>query len=268
MFNGSLLPNQVQNSQLPSLGDLHNGLSNAMDNDDAQRTAQLANALGEPSKNESRPQATFLTKLYAYVIILSPARALTHFILAFPSFVWSPPPITCILAGRLPNPTLLLSTLFYLNVGITASTAALHQNSISLPLFTYNYGGSRRLLERPENHHMIRWDAAGEHIIVERPEQLALHVLPSVYRQSRFASFSRQLNVRILFCFPPSFACFHLSPPERSHWLPHSCAPDGLIPTSDLWLYAQGQSAKHRLYNRRSRRKHLVYVPRFPRLRP
>ncbi|KAG8808628.1 hypothetical protein FRC17_003863, partial [Serendipita sp. 399] len=42
---------------------------------------------------------------------------------------------------------------------------------------------------------MIRWDAAGEHIIVERPEQLALHVLPSVYRQSRFASFSRQLNI-------------------------------------------------------------------------
>lgn len=55
---------------------------------------------------------------------------------------------------------------------------------------------ARRLLERPENHHMIRWDPAGEHIIVERPEQLALHVLPSVYRQSRFASFSRQLNVR------------------------------------------------------------------------
>lgn len=51
------------------------------------------------------------------------------------------------------------------------------------------------LLERPENHHMIRWDAQGEHIIVERPEQLALHVLPSIYRQSRFASFSRQLNV-------------------------------------------------------------------------
>lgn len=54
------------------------------------------------------------------------------------------------------------------------------------------------LLERPENHHMIRWDPAGEHIIVERPEQLALHVLPSVYRQSRFASFSRQLNVSFL----------------------------------------------------------------------
>lgn len=46
---------------------------------------------------------------------------------------------------------------------------------------------------------MIRWDPAGEYIIVERPEQLALHVLPSIYRQSRFASFSRQLNVG-LFC--------------------------------------------------------------------
>ncbi|KAH8113367.1 HSF-type DNA-binding-domain-containing protein [Phellopilus nigrolimitatus] len=51
------------------------------------------------------------------------------------------------------------------------------------------------LLEKSENHHMIRWDPAGDHIIVERPEQLALHVLPSVYRQSRFASFSRQLNI-------------------------------------------------------------------------
>jgi hypothetical protein len=48
---------------------------------------------------------------------------------------------------------------------------------------------------------MIRWDAEGKHIIVERPEQLALHVLPSIYRQSRFASFSRQLNVRILFIY-------------------------------------------------------------------
>ena len=45
---------------------------------------------------------------------------------------------------------------------------------------------------------MIRWDPQGEHIIVERPEQLALHVLPSIYRQSRFASFSRQLNVCLL----------------------------------------------------------------------
>ncbi|KAL0564147.1 hypothetical protein V5O48_017906 [Marasmius crinis-equi] len=51
------------------------------------------------------------------------------------------------------------------------------------------------LLERTENHHMIRWDPQGEHIIIERPEQLALHVLPSIYRQSRFSSFSRQLNM-------------------------------------------------------------------------
>jgi hypothetical protein len=51
---------------------------------------------------------------------------------------------------------------------------------------------------------MIRWDPAGEHIIVERPEQLALHVLPSIYRQSRFASFSRQLNVSLLLSTSPS----------------------------------------------------------------
>ncbi|KAG8895617.1 hypothetical protein FRB99_000425 [Tulasnella sp. 403] len=51
------------------------------------------------------------------------------------------------------------------------------------------------LLERPEYQSMIRWDQNGEQIIVERPEQLALHVLPSIYRQSRFASFSRQLNI-------------------------------------------------------------------------
>ena len=66
------------------------------------------------------------------------------------------------------------------------------------------------LLERPEYHHMIRWDPKGEQIIVERPEQLALHVLPSIYRQSRFASFSRQLNVRLsldllLTCSDPVF---------------------------------------------------------------
>lgn len=60
---------------------------------------------------------------------------------------------------------------------------------------------------------MIRWDPAGEHIIVERPEQLALHVLPSVYRQSRFASFSRQLNVSRTFASssPPAK---HRHPPE------------------------------------------------------
>ena len=58
---------------------------------------------------------------------------------------------------------------------------------------------------------MIRWDPAGEHIIVERPEQLALHVLPSIYRQSRFASFSRQLNVTL----SPSASPDGLSHPPR-----------------------------------------------------
>jgi hypothetical protein len=102
-----------------------------------------------PPKPETKPQATFLTKLYAYV-------------------------------------SLFLS--YYLKF-------------IFLPRFPFS------LLERPENHHMIRWDPAGEHIIVERPEQLALHVLPSIYRQSRFASFSRQLNVAPT--FPTTLACLN-----------------------------------------------------------
>ena len=92
----------------------------------------------QPPKSDAKPQATFLTKLYAYA-----------------SSLW---------------------------------------NSVLLSPFP----PQKSLLERSENHHMIRWDPAGEHIIVERPEQLALHVLPSIYRQSRFASFSRQLNVNLL----------------------------------------------------------------------
>jgi len=67
MFNGSLVPNAHHHSQLPSLGDLQNGMPSPNTPDDVQKAAQLANALGEPSKNETRPQATFLTKLYAYV---------------------------------------------------------------------------------------------------------------------------------------------------------------------------------------------------------
>lgn len=70
---------------------------------------------------------------------------------------------------------------------------------------------------------MIRWDPAGEHIIVERPEQLALHVLPSIYRQSRFASFSRQLNVR----------------PQLVVLNPRS-------PSADLRVHAQGEPAQRR----------------------
>lgn len=49
------------------------------------------------------------------------------------------------------------------------------------------------MLIRPSQ--IIRWDDAGEIIIIERPDELADKVLPLIYRQSRFASFSRQLNV-------------------------------------------------------------------------
>jgi hypothetical protein len=42
---------------------------------------------------------------------------------------------------------------------------------------------------------MIRWDADGSQILIQRPAELEVKVLPLVYKQSRFASFSRQLNV-------------------------------------------------------------------------
>lgn len=115
------------------------GHSSSNDSSEDVQEPTTAKALdSQPTqKTESKPQATFLTKLYACV------------------------------------------PLFLSRLGEIDATVAI---TISL-------------LERPENHHMIRWDPAGEHIIVERPEQLALHVLPSIYRQSRFASFSRQLNV-------------------------------------------------------------------------
>lgn len=44
---------------------------------------------------------------------------------------------------------------------------------------------------------IIRWDEIGEVIIIEKPEELAEKILPLIYRQSRFASFSRQLNVSL-----------------------------------------------------------------------
>jgi hypothetical protein len=42
---------------------------------------------------------------------------------------------------------------------------------------------------------IIRWDEAGTMITIDNPEELSKQILPLVYRQSRFASFSRQLNV-------------------------------------------------------------------------
>ncbi|BEI97142.1 hypothetical protein CcaverHIS631_0207310 [Cutaneotrichosporon cavernicola] len=49
--------------------------------------------------------------------------------------------------------------------------------------------------EDPHNHRIIRWDETGTLIIIERPDELAEKILPQVYRQTRFASFSRQLNI-------------------------------------------------------------------------
>ncbi|WVF71910.1 hypothetical protein IAT40_006720 [Kwoniella sp. CBS 6097] len=51
------------------------------------------------------------------------------------------------------------------------------------------------ILDQAEYSHIIRWDETGEAIIIENPEELADKILPVVYRQSRFASFSRQLNI-------------------------------------------------------------------------
>ena len=73
------------------------------------------------------------------------------------------------------------------------------------------------ILETPEYHHVsltrrsatagpcartdslqiIRWDEEGTVIVIEKPDELADKILPLVYRQSRFASFSRQLNVSL-----------------------------------------------------------------------
>lgn len=90
---------------------------------------------------------------------------------------------------------------------------------------------------------MIRWNPAGKHIIIERPEQLTLHVLPSVYRQSRFASFSRQLHVS-----PPYFLL--PAPSVRSY----------LRLSADLWLHTHRQPPQIRPRHRRSRRLHVVSV--------
>jgi hypothetical protein len=132
---------QLNNSQLPYSPQIitshQSGSSNGSSDDVHDHPpTKSPDQQQHTQKTETKPQATFLTKLYAFV------------------------------------------PFFIINIR--------HFNL--LLLFS--------LLERPENHHMIRWDPAGEHIIVERPEQLALHVLPSIYRQSRFASFSRQLNVK------------------------------------------------------------------------
>ncbi|KAJ7210184.1 hypothetical protein GGX14DRAFT_626632 [Mycena pura] len=42
---------------------------------------------------------------------------------------------------------------------------------------------------------IIRWDASGERIVLAHPKRIEEHVLSSVFRQTRLASFYRQLNI-------------------------------------------------------------------------
>lgn len=44
---------------------------------------------------------------------------------------------------------------------------------------------------------MIRWNETGDLIVIERPVELTELILPKDFRQSRFASFTRQLNVGV-----------------------------------------------------------------------
>lgn len=42
---------------------------------------------------------------------------------------------------------------------------------------------------------LLHWDAEGRQIVIQDSKAMEVHVLPMVYKQSKFASFSRQLNV-------------------------------------------------------------------------
>jgi hypothetical protein len=50
-------------------------------------------------------------------------------------------------------------------------------------------------LSNPAYHHILHWDTDGRQIVIRKPRELEAHILPLVYKQSKFASFSRQLNV-------------------------------------------------------------------------
>ncbi|KAJ9094223.1 hypothetical protein QFC21_006049 [Naganishia friedmannii] len=51
------------------------------------------------------------------------------------------------------------------------------------------------VLSDPAYHHMLHWADDGVQIIIRKPKELEARVLPLVYKQSKFASFSRQLNI-------------------------------------------------------------------------
>lgn len=47
---------------------------------------------------------------------------------------------------------------------------------------------------------ILHWDREGRQIIIQDAKALEAHLLPLVFKQSKFASFSRQLNVSRHMC--------------------------------------------------------------------
>lgn len=72
------------------------------------------------------------------------------------------------------------------------------------------------ILSNPAYRHILHWGDEGRQIIIRKPKDLESHILPLIYKQSKFASFSRQLNV---------------SPPV--------CMANLADVRSDLWFHAQ-----------------------------
>ncbi|THH09045.1 hypothetical protein EW145_g2270, partial [Phellinidium pouzarii] len=168
-----------------------NGPSRAADPDPDPRIAGIA---GMPSPISSRPPVFPSASLPQWQISTPTPRHSTLPAQSLPTTPTSPHPPAC--TPRLPIPIPSTATTTTMSTTPPKSSDASPTDNkppqkTQSTFLTKLYS----LLEKQENHHMIRWDPAGDHIIVERPEQLALHVLPSVYRQSRFASFSRQLNI-------------------------------------------------------------------------
>lgn len=42
---------------------------------------------------------------------------------------------------------------------------------------------------------LLHWSEDGKQVVIEKPLELEATVLPRIYKQSKFSSFSRQLNV-------------------------------------------------------------------------
>lgn len=70
--------------------------------------------------------------------------------------------------------------------------------------------------------------------MIDKPSLLETSVLPLVYKQSRFASFSRQLNVSLVF--------FGFGQEGLGAGCPFVCATDDrcLLLCLDIWVYEKG----------------------------